>query len=175
MPQTPLDVFKAGKQHPVPYILTANKGELAPKQGRYLIPAYLGLFSGAAKTGVKAHALIFDRVPAGWRSEGCVSFHAIELGYVFGDWDNSSGFWKGIFNMAASSGVKSQNPGLDETDRYVAEMMMRIWTHYASKGDPSVDGLITWPAWDKTTDRYLFVGDKPEVKTRYSALATEIN
>ena len=71
--------------------------------GAYLIPAYLGLFSGAAKTGVKAHALIFDRVPEGWRREGCVSCHAIELGYVFGDWDNSSGFWQAHHEYRRSS------------------------------------------------------------------------
>jgi para-nitrobenzyl esterase len=174
MPEKPLDIFKAGRQHPVPYILTANKGELSTKMGEYLIPAYLGLFSGAFKTGVKTHALIFDRVPAGWRSEGCVSFHAIELGYVFGDWDNSSGFWKGIFNMAGPAGAKSVNPGLTDADRKVAEMTMNIWTQYAKKGDPSVDGLVNWPSWDSATDRYLFLDENPVVKTGYSKLATNI-
>jgi carboxylesterase type B len=164
----------SGRQHPIPYILTANKGELPTKQGAYLIPAYLDLFSGALKTGVKTHALIFDRVPAGWRKEGCVSFHAIELGYVFGDWDNSAGFWQSVFMMASSSGAKSANPGLTETDRKVSETVMRIWTQYAIKGDPGVDGLVSWPVWDRAADKYLFIGDEPVVKTGYSALAAGV-
>ncbi len=171
MPEKPLDIFKAGRQHPVPYILTANAGEIGTRMGAYLVPAYLGLFSGAAKTGVKVHALIFDRVPAGWRKEGCVAFHADELGYVFGDWDNSTGFWQGVFSIAGPSGAKSPNPGLNETDRKVAEMTMKIWTNYAKNGDPAVKGLVEWPAWDSATDRYLYINDKPMVKTGYSKLA----
>ncbi len=171
MPDKPMDIFKAGKQHAVPYILTANKGELSTRMGAYLIPSYLGLFSGAARTGVKTHALIFDRVPAGWRREGCISFHAIELGYVFGDWDNSSGFWQAMFNMASSSGARSADPGLTDDDRKVAEITMNIWTQYAKKGDPGADGVVNWPAWDGKTDRYLFLDENPEVKTGYSQLA----
>jgi para-nitrobenzyl esterase len=171
MPDKPVDIYRAGKQLPVSYILVANKGEIYMKQGLYLVPAYLELFSGAAKTGVKAHACIFDRVPAGWRKEGCVSFHAIELGYVFGDWDNKSGFWSGLFGMAGAAGAKTPNPGLDKDDRKVAEMTMKIWTQYAKNGDPSVDGLVTWPAWDVVDDRYLFIDENPVVKSGYSHLA----
>jgi para-nitrobenzyl esterase len=172
MPEKPLDIFKTGKQHAVSYMLVANLGELSTKLGAYLIPAYLGLFSGAAKTGVRAHALIFDRVPAGWRQEGCISCHAIELGYVFGDWDNSSGFWQYIFSIAGPAGAKSLDPGLTDVDRKISEIMMRIWTQYAANGDPSINGLFTWPAWDKATDQYLLIAEKPEVKSGYSKLAS---
>jgi para-nitrobenzyl esterase len=174
MPEKPVDVFKAGKQHPVSYILTANMGELSTRMGAYLIPAYLALFSGAKKVGVKAHALIFDRVPAGWRREGCFSFHAIEIGYVFGDWDNSSGFWESMFNMASVAGAKSPDPALNDIDRKVSEMTMDIWTQYAKKGDPSLNGVVNWPAWDDIDDRYLFIGEKPVVKRGYSKLATSV-
>jgi para-nitrobenzyl esterase len=172
MPETPLNVFKAGKQQPVPYVLHANLGELSTRVGAYLIPAYLGLFSGAAKTGVKAHAVIFDRVPEGWRKEGCVSCHAIELGYVFGDWDNSSGFFPGLMTIAGPAGAKSPNPGLSAKDKEVSELMMRIWTQYAASGDPNIKGMVNWPVWDQVSDRYLFIGDQPEVRTNYSQLAS---
>jgi para-nitrobenzyl esterase len=174
MPQKPNDIFKAGKQHPIPYILTANGGEIYTRMGEYLVPTYVELFSGAVKTGARVHALIFDRVPAQWRKEGCTAFHADELGYVFGDWDNSAGFWTGVANMAIASGAKSPNPGLDETDRKVAEMTMKIWTNYAKTGDPAVKGQVEWPAWDSASDRYLYINDKPVVKTGYSKLATNI-
>jgi para-nitrobenzyl esterase len=167
----PLNVFKAGRQQPMPYILTANLGELSTRMGAYLIPAYLGLFSGAAKTGVNAHALIFDRVPETWRNEGCISCHAIELGYVFGDYDNSSGFWPGLMNLAGPLGAKTPNPQLSEADKTISELMMNIWTHYAAAGDPEINDQFEWPAWNKSTDRYLFIGDKAEVRTKYSKLA----
>jgi para-nitrobenzyl esterase len=173
MPEIPLDIFRAGKQHPVPYILLANLGELSTPPGAYLIPHYLALFSGATKTGVKAYACIFDQVPGQWRQEGCYSTHAMELGYVFGDWDNTSGFWQTILAIAGMAGAKSLDPGLKEVDRKVSEEMMRRWTQYAKSGDPNVKGLVTWPAWEKSSDCYLFITGNPEVKTGYSRLISK--
>jgi para-nitrobenzyl esterase len=172
MPETPLDVFKSGKQQPIPYMLTANLGELSTRVGAYLIPAYLGLFSGAVKTGVDAHAMIFDRVPEGWGREGCLSCHAIELGYVFGDWDNSSGFWQSIMNIAGPAGARSRNPGLSQKDQEVSELMMKIWSQYAANGNPNIPGLFSWPVWNKSSERYLYIGDSSEVKSGYSQLAS---
>jgi carboxylesterase type B len=170
MKETPLDAFKNGRQHALPYMLVANLGELSTRPGAYLIPAYLGLLSGAAKTGVKAHAIIFDGIPAGWRKEGCFSFHAIELGYVFGDWDNSGGFWTSVFMMANSAGAKSRDPGLTEADRTISEIMMTMWTRYATDGEPAVEGLIACPAWNDKENKYLFIDEHPVVKTGYSQL-----
>jgi para-nitrobenzyl esterase len=172
MPEMPLNVFKSGKQQPVSFILSANLGELSTRMGAYLIPAYLGLFSGAFKNGVNAHAFIFDGVPEGWRREGCVSCHAIELGYIFGDWDNASGFWQSIMNIAGPAGARSLNPGLSAKDKEVSELMIKIWTQYAIDGDPEIKSLVSWPIWDKGSDRYLFIGDRPEVKSGYSQLAS---
>ena len=45
------------------------------------------MLSSESKAGAKVFACIFDQVPAGWRQEGCVSCHAIELPYVFGTVD----------------------------------------------------------------------------------------
>jgi para-nitrobenzyl esterase len=170
IPDKPLDVFKAGKQYGVPYILAANLGELPTELGAYLIPAYLGLFTGAAKAGVKAHALIFDQVPSRWRREGCVSTHAMELGYVFGDWDNQSGFWEMLFGLAGFAGATSSDPGLTDVDRKVSEAMMRMWAQYAKNGNPSVRGLVTWPAYEAATDQYLYIAESLEVKSGYSKL-----
>jgi para-nitrobenzyl esterase len=170
IPDKPLDVFKAGKQYSVPYILAANLGELPTELGAYLIPAYLGLFTGAAKAGVKAHALIFDQVPSRWRREGCVSTHAMELGYVFGDWDNQSGFWEMLFGLAGFAGATSSDPGLTDADRKVSEAMMRMWAQYAKNGNPSVRGLVTWPAYEAATDQYLYIAESLEVKSGYSKL-----
>jgi carboxylesterase type B len=54
-----------------------------------------------------------------------------------------------------------------------SETMMKIWTRFARTLDPDVKGLITWPAWNQDTDRYLYIADPPEVKTGYSKIAPE--
>jgi para-nitrobenzyl esterase len=167
----PLNIFNAGRQNPVPFILLANLGEIFTPPGAFLIPNYLTLFSGAAKAGVKAHAVIFDQVPAQWRKEGRYSCHAIELGYVFGDWDNTSGFWLELLEgIAGIAGAKSLDPGLTDVDRKVSETMMQIWTQYAKTGNPGVKDLIYWPPWDKFTDKYLFIAEPSVIKTGYSKI-----
>ena len=170
MPQKPQEIFRAGKQNAVDYMLVANLGELTTPPGAYLIPAYLGVFSGAEKTGARAHALIFDKVPAEWRKQGCFSFHADELGYVFGDWDNKSGFWQHIMSIAGGAGAKTSDPGLNADDRKVSELMMKLWTNYAKTGEPGISGVVDFPTWDKNAGRYLFVGTGAEVKSGYSKL-----
>ncbi len=173
LPEIPLDIFKSGKQNAVPYILLANLGELSTPPGAYLIPHYLALFSGATKTGVKVHACIFDQVPSRWKAEGCYSTHAMELGYVFGDWDNRSGFWQTLLAIAGMAGARSSDPGLKEADRKVSELMMQIWTQYAKTGDPNVKGLVNWPAWEKSSDQYLYLTENPEVKVGYSKIVSK--
>ena len=48
--------------------------------------------------------------------------------------------------------------------------MQTIWTHFARTGNPSVKGLIEWPAWERTTDKYLLITDPLQVKHGYSDL-----
>ena len=168
MPDMPLDIFRAGNQHKTAYILGANLGELAAGPGVTLIPDYLSLFSGASKTRVTAYAYIFDQVPSRWRQEGCPATHAMELPYVFGDWDNKSGFWSGFLGMASPAGAKSADPGLTDVDRKVSETMMTMWTQFAKTGNPNIKGIVNWPAYEETTDRYLYISAQSEVRTGFS-------
>jgi para-nitrobenzyl esterase len=93
-------------------------------------------------------------VPSKWRQDGCVSFHRIELSYVFGEWDNSAPWWPYIFNLLAKeSGAKSSDPGLTDTDSRVPENMMAMWTQFARTGNPNIEGMVTWPAYDSETDQ----------------------
>ena len=55
-------------------------------------------------------------------------------------------------------------------DRKISEAMMSIWTQFARTGNPSVKGLIEWPAWDEAGDRYLFIAETLEIKSGYSDL-----
>ena len=33
-------------------------------------------------------------------------------------------------------------------DEVFSDLMMTIWTNFAKTGDPSVDGVLDWPAYD---------------------------
>jgi para-nitrobenzyl esterase len=170
LPARPIDIYQSGRQSDVPLLLTANLGELSTDEGSFLLPAYLKILDASAKTKAKMYVGIFDQVPAQWRREGCFCNHAMELPYVFGDWDDSSGFWKSIMRLAAPAGAKSAKPGLTEVDQKVADNMMRLWTQYAKTGDPGIPGLLNWPVWDQSNDQYLLITDSLKVRPKFSQL-----
>ncbi|MCR4394198.1 MAG: carboxylesterase family protein, partial [Dehalococcoidales bacterium] len=131
IPVSPTESFLSGAINAVPLIVSANLGELLGPGMLvmpFIIPAYIDMLKAVIKNGCAGYACIFDQVPAGWKKEGCNSVHSIELPYVFGDWDNSTGWWKSVFMIAQASGAKSMNPGLTEHDRTVSEAMINLWT-----------------------------------------------
>ena len=76
----PANIFREGKQNPVPVIASANLGELTGPgmiQMPFIIPDYVNILDGTNKVGQKGYAFIFDQVPSKWKQEGCVSFHAV--------------------------------------------------------------------------------------------------
>lgn len=171
LPDTPTDIFKAGKQNTVPLIVCANLGELTGPGILvlpFLIPAYVDMLAAVTRAGAKGYACIFDQVPSHWKQTGCVSTHAMELGYVFGDWDNTTGGWLLLFMLASQSGAKSPNPGLTDADRKVSEAMMAMWAQFAKTGDPNVKGLVSWPAYEAASERYLYIAEPLEVKSGFS-------
>jgi len=170
LPDTPTSIFKAGKQNTVPLIVCANLGELTGP-GILVFPGlisdYADMLAAVTEAGAKGYACIFDQVPSKWQQEGCISTHAMELGYVFGDWDNTTGGWLLVFMLASQSGAKSPDPGLTDADRKVSEAMMAMWAQFARTSDPNVKGLTDWPTYD-TTDRYLYIADPLAVKSGFS-------
>jgi para-nitrobenzyl esterase len=170
----PARIFREGKQHPVPVITSANLGELMGPGMilmPFIIPDYVNILNGAKKAGQKGFACIFDQVPSRWRHEGCVSFHALELGYVFGDWDGSTNWWSMAWFLAKASGAKTPDPGLTEADRKVSETMMAMWAQFARTGDPHVTGLTAWPAYEAAADHYLYIAEPPQIKQGFSKVA----
>jgi para-nitrobenzyl esterase len=174
LPDTPSSIFKTGKQNTVPLIVCANLGEVTGPGilvFPFLIPGYVDMLSSVSRAGQKGYAAIFDHVPAGWKQEGCVSTHAMELGYVFGDWDNKAGNWPMLYLLASQSGAKSPDPGLTDIDKRVSEAMMAMWTQFAKMGNPSIKGLIDWKAWQPDTDRYLYIAEPLQVRSGFSKIA----
>jgi para-nitrobenzyl esterase len=173
MPDAPANIFKAGKQNAVPLITLANLGELtgpgyvvAPQ----LIPGYVNLLSGENKAKVKGYAGIFDQVPGNWRQEGGVAAHAMEMHFVFGAVDRED-TWYGLHFLYASAGAKSKVPVITDAERRVSEAMMKMWTQFARTGNPGVEGLVDWPPYEETTDRYLYIAEPLQVKAGFSRIA----
>ena len=174
LPKTPTELFKSGEYNAVPLITIANLGEITGPGGLLLpqlIPAYVEMLEFQNKSGVKGYAAIFDQVPSKWRAEGAVSTHAMEVLYVFGDYDNRTGWWSFMHSLAKESGAKDPNdPGLSEADRNVSEAMMKMWTQFARTGDPNVEGMIQWPAYNKEDDKYMYFAEPLEIKTGFSKI-----
>jgi para-nitrobenzyl esterase len=176
MPDTPTNVFKAGKQNDVSLITCTNLGELTAENTvihlPYLIGAYVTRLTAVGESGNKAYAALFTQVPSKWKEEGVLAFHGLELPYVFG---MLAAVPHPVFYEAFAhpSGAQSQDPGLTEDDQQVSEAMMTMWAQFAKTGDPSVEGLIDWPTWDPTSDQYLDIAWPLEVKTGYSKIVPQ--
>jgi para-nitrobenzyl esterase len=173
MPDLPLNIFQVGKQNAVPFIAGANLGEITGPGMLVMpemIPYYVKMSLGAIKINLKSYVYIFDQVPSKWRQEGCVSTHAIETIYMFGSVDEPRE-WELLYFLASQSGAKSEDPGVTDVDRKVSDKMMSMWTQFARTGDPNVKGLITWPAYEASTDQYLYIADPLEVKSGFSKIA----
>jgi para-nitrobenzyl esterase len=176
MPDTPLNVFRAGQQHPVPFIMGGTLGEITDKPADTLglvpirmpgiIPDYVTMFESANRVGVRSWAYIFAQVPSTWKKEGMTAPHALDLMYVFGYVDDPA-MWSAMY---FKFGARHPYAGVTEADFTVSTSMMRMWTQFARAGDPNVQGLITWPAYDTTTDEYLYIADPLQVKTGFSAV-----
>ena len=174
LPDSPKKLFASGCNNPVPLVVSANLGELkgpGPLVIPILIPAYMEMLKSVIKQGCNGYACIFDQVPAVWRKEGGVSVHSIELPYVFGDWDNSTGWWRSISMFVQQAGVKTADPHLSPTDRYVSETMMALWANFGKDGKPSAQDVPDWPEYSEDTDQYMNVCDTFEVKTGFSKVA----
>jgi len=177
LPKSPLELFESGGLNAVPLITVANLGEITGPGGLLLpqlIPAYVNMHEFQNKAGVKSYAAIFDQVPSKWRAAGAVSTHAMEVLYVFGDYDNRSGWWPLMYGLASQSGAKDPNdPGLTEADKRVSEAIMTMWAQFAKTGDPNAPGIIQWPAYSKEEDKYMYIIDPLEIKSGFSNIKPE--
>jgi len=177
LPKSTAELIASGEApNWVPVIAGCNLGEIDGTGVPYLtypslITANRNVALGAARAGQPGYVYVFDRVPPGWRKGGCVSFHRIEPGYVFGDWDDRYGFFSSdAISLARASGAKQDDPELDDADRRVSEFMMDMWTSFARTGSPNGDGHQAWPTYEPESDRYLHIVDPPQVREGFSKL-----
>ena len=158
IPEPVNEMFKAGKQRKVPLIVGANQGEASLQTS---VPQTADLHS---KAGAPTYVYNFTQLPLGWRQEkGCVAFHGLELTYVFGaiPVGLSSPTTQGL---ARGGGCSSALPAHDDQDLKVADQAATIWAQFAKTGNPSVKGLVEWPAYTADNKAYLLLGTPLEAK-----------
>ncbi len=174
IPESPVELFSKGTINSVPLMVVANLGELVGP-GMLVMPfivkAYVEMLKAVKKNGCAGYACIFDQVPVNWKKEGCNSAHSMELPYVFGDWDNTTGWWKSVAMIAQASGAKNPVPELGGHDRIVSETMMSFWRSFAKSGTPAEKDIAEWPEYSADSDKYFYIGEKLEVKTGFSKVA----
>jgi para-nitrobenzyl esterase len=176
LPKSPIEAFSTGAINAVPLVVSANLGELTgpgPLVLPQIIPAYTDMIKAVNKAGHNGFACIFDQVPAHWRKEGGVSAHSIELPYVFGDWDNTTGWWRSIAGLLQNSGARSPDIVLGPDDKFISEALMGLWASFAKSGKPKIKDSPDWPAWQPETDFYGYLNGTVQVKAGFCKVAQD--
>ncbi|GAB1263097.1 carboxylesterase/lipase family protein [Aurantivibrio plasticivorans] len=159
IPEPVSDIFAKGKQHQVPLIVGANAGERSLQTS---VPLMADLHSA---TGTPTFTYNFTQLPKQWREEeGCVAFHGLELTYVFGAVPIGLSSRTTQF-LARSGGCSAQVPEHDEEDLKAADQLATVWAQFAKTGNPSVEGIIDWPAYTKDANNYADLGMPLTAKT----------
>lgn len=94
-----------------------------------------------SRRNTQAYLYQFTRVRPAVRNR---TTHGLEIIYVF---DN--------LHIAA---------GIEEQDKHLAKAMSNYWVHFAATGNPNGKGLVTWPAYNASTDRHLEFGETINAK-----------
>lgn len=169
----PSKLFLAGKQNKVDMIAGLNQGELSQGAG-IVISDYINMITSLRKAGGNGYVYIFDQVPINWKEKGGKAVHALDLFYVFGDYDHKiPNDWNLMYEQEQAYGIgpEDKDPVMTEIDKKVSEEMMAIWAQFARTGNPSVEGLISVPAWEPDSDKYLYIADPLQVKSGFSTIA----
>jgi para-nitrobenzyl esterase len=163
---TPINIFKAGRQNAVPLLVTGVTGEITPNFNTF----YVSALTANLNKKVDGFAAVFNQVPANWRAAGVASsFHSLDLPYVFGVYDDPNEWiWRAM--SARAGGVA---PLFTASDKLVSESVMKLWAEFARTGDPGrfksgPDGR--WPAWTPAKDQYLYLDQGLQIRPGFSRL-----
>lgn len=159
IPDTVHNLFRDGRQHDVPLIVGANAGESMLQS---VVPLMANLHSASASS--PTYVYNFSQLPKTWRDEGCVAFHGLELPYVFGSVPTGVDSPTMLF-LSGGGGCVSREPMTDDLDMTVSDQASTMWAEFARTGDPSVEGLVEWPAYTNENNVYLDIGASLAVKT----------
>jgi para-nitrobenzyl esterase len=194
LPDDPVAMYNAGRQHRVPLIAGINDNEGALFRSRFPIKdvsefeAYVRTdFPGIAKEALAQYNVkSTDTVGAGLDHLVHDMFFAgpARLQMRAQAKGTSAGWMYHFAQVPPTQGGKSfgathaaeipyvfgemtptANAAWTDTDRRVSDLMMSYWTQFAISGNPNRDGLPKWPAFDKKTDAYITFSAEPKAGT----------
>ncbi len=171
LPDTIGNIFAAGQNHDVPYMVGMGGGEI--RSTTPLMGQLLQTMSAQQKSPI--YTYVFTHVPRNWADAGAYAFHGLEVSYQYGVIDTVQRLY-GTALMPASPEV-NPDPGLDERDYWLTDEVMTMWTRFAANGSPTRIGKKHnrccerefWPPYDEK-DRYLDIGVPIEVNSGFSTL-----
>jgi para-nitrobenzyl esterase len=151
----PINIFDEVLGNDVPILIGGDEDEVGKLFG-YNTTEWI---SALAKEKSNVYVYRFMHVPAKWKKAGMKAPHGFEVRYHFGD----------LAGMRVDPPGLPADPGLNKDDELVAENTMRMWVNFAATGDPSVEGVIKWPAFKASPgeDRYVTIDVKPEVRSGF--------
>jgi para-nitrobenzyl esterase len=160
MPDTPFNIASKGMAHSMPIMIGGGEAETSVHKGTAIYAP------GLLKANPNLFVYVFSHLPTNWKKAGLKAFHGLELFYQFGGLDlegeRTSAVWLAPPDFP-------RDPGFDKNDDTMAENTMKIWAQFASTGNPSVEGLIKWPAFKMTPgeDKYMSIANPLEVKSGF--------
>lgn len=159
--------FAKGLQKDVPYMIGMVKTE---DEGHFNVP--VDLLPNMKQRSAPVYAYTFTAVPAGWKKDGVTGWHAIDMAYLFGNAYENFTYAKPEYFRAYArrQGARNKDPGMTDADIAFARNFQNLWVQFARTGDPGIDGLVDWPAWDPEGDYYLELDNPLEVKQGYAEL-----
>ncbi len=200
LPEPPLEVFAAGRQHPVPLLtgINANEGNIFIPDvnlqqyrlmANYLYGAHaeevMALFPAASEEEVKP---ALDKVitQMGFASSArftaeCTT-RAGEPAYLYlftratrDERAQSLGAFHGLEIMYAFGNLdKVRLQGLDDDDRALSEAMMTYWTNFARTGNPNGEGVPEWPPYAGDEAKYQILGTRVETGSGFFQQAYDL-
>ncbi|MBU0747903.1 MAG: carboxylesterase family protein [Gammaproteobacteria bacterium] len=185
LPTTERVSFETRKHNDVPFLIVVNTNDTEDP-----IATVKNVFPWMSTHSEQNHyAALFSHMPAGWRARGVTTYHGGELTYVFNAPESVISHFllnlvidpatnarlvvgdlngNGVTGSAGDAADVLASAGFDALDKTVIESTMSIWTQFAKTGNPSVPGLVNWPAYTTANDTYVDLGASPVVKTGLS-------
>jgi para-nitrobenzyl esterase len=191
VPRSPEEVFKAGKEAPIPLLLGTTSREFGSDepagQLRVSIEEYAGKFApqalalyGVANNGPGATDSLYG--PAGVQWAADIEFHCPVTTVAL--WQNAAHhptyeyeFDHAVPGQEAQGALHSADlpyvfgyfpksgnisGNFGPVDAKLADLMESYWTNFAKTGDPNGSGLPHWPEFD-STQRYLIFTEEGQV------------
>lgn len=188
IPEAPQEIFKQGRQNPVPLIIGSNADEgtlLAANANMtvadyeqflhdsfgesaiYMLAKYPASTPEEVQHQMERITTDFDfalasKFIAGSMADLNQSAYLYKFTYVLPGQPNGAYHTSELYFVFQPSYWKADPTCID-----VSDYVMDMWTRFAKTGDPNGGINVTWPKYSSEKDQYLDIGATPVVKTGY--------